>query len=156
MWKIAQDGGFTLTNKDITNTLVAFAMQMYYENPEAVDSGKYLFTDVSVTGNHAVAGNYNRQPVALEGLTHRPRRCRLSYLSCQPGVAPRLPVWYVPRRLPDLKLEGSGLSGVYLIVKRHRVAIKVLLEAGNNIREEAVIKSGHLYILAQPLQGGFF
>lgn len=28
MWKIAQDGGFTLTNKDITNTLVAFAMQV--------------------------------------------------------------------------------------------------------------------------------
>ena len=45
--KIAQDGGFTLTNKDITNTLVAFAMQMYYENPEAAVVGKTLFTSVS-------------------------------------------------------------------------------------------------------------
>jgi Ca2+-binding RTX toxin-like protein len=44
--KIAQDGGFTLTNAHITNTLVAFAMQMYYENPAASGSGKVLFSDV--------------------------------------------------------------------------------------------------------------
>lgn len=48
--KVAQDGGFTLTNTHITNTLVAFAMQFYYENPEAAVAGKYLFTDVYVTG----------------------------------------------------------------------------------------------------------
>jgi len=47
MWKVAQDGGFTLTNAHITRTLVAFAMQMYYENPEAAVVGKTLFTDVS-------------------------------------------------------------------------------------------------------------
>ncbi|MDP2995813.1 MAG: DUF2974 domain-containing protein, partial [Anaerolineales bacterium] len=45
--KVAQDGGFTLTNQHITNTLVAFAMQMYYENPEAAVADKTLFTDVT-------------------------------------------------------------------------------------------------------------
>ncbi|WP_296820916.1 hypothetical protein [Thiobacillus sp.] len=51
MWKIAQDGGFTLTNKDITNTLVAFAMQKYYEEPASgADHGKLLFNTISVTG----------------------------------------------------------------------------------------------------------
>jgi len=48
MSKVAQDGGFTLTNHDITNTLVAFAMQMYYENPHAAHPDKTLFA--SVTG----------------------------------------------------------------------------------------------------------
>lgn len=47
LWKVAQDGGFTLTNKDIANTLVAFAMQMYYENPKAAVAGKTLFADVA-------------------------------------------------------------------------------------------------------------
>ena len=48
MWKIAQDGGLTLTNKDITNTLVAFAMQKYYEEPASgADHGKELFTSIS-------------------------------------------------------------------------------------------------------------
>jgi Ca2+-binding RTX toxin-like protein len=45
--KVAQDGGFTLTNAHITHTLVAFAMQMYYENPAAAVAGKTLFSDVS-------------------------------------------------------------------------------------------------------------
>ena len=45
--KVAQDSGFTLTNAHITRTLVAFAMQMYYENPEAAVADKTLFTDVS-------------------------------------------------------------------------------------------------------------
>jgi hypothetical protein len=45
--KVAQDGGFTLTNTHITNTLVAFAMQFYYESPEAADMDKSLFTDVT-------------------------------------------------------------------------------------------------------------
>ncbi len=45
--KVAQDGGLTLTNANLTNTLVAFAMQTYYENPEAAVAGKTLFTDVT-------------------------------------------------------------------------------------------------------------
>ncbi len=45
--KVAQDGGFTLTNQHIANTLVAFAMQFYYENAGAAVAGRILFTDVS-------------------------------------------------------------------------------------------------------------
>ena len=45
--KVAQDGGFTLTNKDIANTLVAFAMQFYYENTDAAVAGRTLYDDVS-------------------------------------------------------------------------------------------------------------
>ena len=48
LWKVAQDGGFTLTNTHIANTLVAFAMQKYYEEPASgADHGKELFTAVS-------------------------------------------------------------------------------------------------------------
>lgn len=47
LWKVAQDGGFTLTNTHIANTLVAFAMQMYYENPEAANPDKTLFTGIT-------------------------------------------------------------------------------------------------------------
>ncbi|MDH4333136.1 MAG: hypothetical protein OEV89_11255 [Desulfobulbaceae bacterium] len=36
LWQIAQDGGLTMANKDLTNALTAFAMQAYYGNrPEA-------------------------------------------------------------------------------------------------------------------------
>jgi len=46
--KVAQDGGFTLTNEHITRTLVAFAMQKYYEEPASgADHGQVLFSDVS-------------------------------------------------------------------------------------------------------------
>ena len=45
--KVAQDSGFTLTNEHITRTLVAFAMQKYYEELlGGVDYGKALFGDV--------------------------------------------------------------------------------------------------------------
>ena len=40
--KIAQDGGFSLTNEAVSKTLVAFAMQMYYENPQAGNPEKIL------------------------------------------------------------------------------------------------------------------
>lgn len=46
--KVAQDGGFTLTNAHITRTLVAFAMQKYYEEQlTGVDYGQALFSDVT-------------------------------------------------------------------------------------------------------------
>ncbi|HYP67295.1 MAG TPA: hypothetical protein VEP67_03470, partial [Thiobacillaceae bacterium] len=48
--KVAQDGGFTLTNTRITNTLVAFAMQFYYESAKATDAGKALFSTDGLTG----------------------------------------------------------------------------------------------------------
>jgi hypothetical protein len=59
LWKLAQDGGLTLhdgnpSNADlneVSKTLMAFAMQKYYE--EAADSAGYkkeLFTDLAVDG----------------------------------------------------------------------------------------------------------
>lgn len=45
---VAQDGGLTLTNNDITKTLIAFAMQMYYEKTTA--DGKHLFDTANITG----------------------------------------------------------------------------------------------------------
>ncbi|MDP3744634.1 MAG: hypothetical protein Q8Q76_09905 [Methylotenera sp.] len=56
LWKLAQDGGLTMTDNDaaISNTsnvskaLIAFAMQMYYEDtPAAKDATKQLFTAVT-------------------------------------------------------------------------------------------------------------
>lgn len=47
LWKIAQDGGLTVTSNSISKALIAFAMQMYYENASAADINKHLFTDVT-------------------------------------------------------------------------------------------------------------
>jgi hypothetical protein len=59
LWKIAQDGGLTLTNKDIAKTLTAFAMQMYYKTETPSD--KTLFDDNGVTGGGI---HFNRSDVA--------------------------------------------------------------------------------------------
>ena len=48
LWKIAQDGGLSLTNSNISKMLTAFAMQKYYEEPASGDDhGKTLFSDVT-------------------------------------------------------------------------------------------------------------
>jgi hypothetical protein len=59
LWKIAQEGGLTLTDASIAKTLTAFAMQMYYENPNATAVDKQLFSDV--TGGL----RFNREDAAI-------------------------------------------------------------------------------------------
>ena len=47
MWKIAQDGGLTMANSELTKALTAFAMQKYYEEPASgADHGQTLFSEV--------------------------------------------------------------------------------------------------------------
>ncbi len=49
--KIAQDGGLTMSNNDLTKALTAFAMQKYYEEPASgADYGQELFSAEGVTG----------------------------------------------------------------------------------------------------------
>jgi hypothetical protein len=48
LWKIAQDGGLTLNNKDLADALTAFAMQKYYvETNSSTGYNNTLFTDVA-------------------------------------------------------------------------------------------------------------
>ena len=47
MQKIAQPGGMTMTNNNLTKALTLFAMQMYYSNPDAEDADTTLFSDVT-------------------------------------------------------------------------------------------------------------
>lgn len=47
MNKIAQAGGLTMTNSNITNAMTLFAMQMYYANPIATSANKELFNRVT-------------------------------------------------------------------------------------------------------------
>lgn len=47
LWKIAQADGLTLGSNDISKTLIAFAMQFYYENSEAVDPEMVLFDPIT-------------------------------------------------------------------------------------------------------------
>ncbi|MDP2199868.1 MAG: hypothetical protein Q8K01_14890, partial [Sulfurimicrobium sp.] len=48
LWKIAQDGGLTLSEKFLSQALTAFAMQMYYEDTaNAIDKNKQLYTGVT-------------------------------------------------------------------------------------------------------------
>lgn len=59
LWKLAQDGGLTMTDGNptdatlnkVSKTLIAFAMQMYYEDTaNATDATKQLFTVLSAAG----------------------------------------------------------------------------------------------------------
>jgi Ca2+-binding RTX toxin-like protein len=47
LWKLAQDGGLTLTEANLGKALMAFAMQAYYENTGFTVNTKQLFTDVT-------------------------------------------------------------------------------------------------------------
>ena len=44
---IAQDGGLSLTDKNLSDTLIAFAMQMYYSNNDASNPNKHLFDQIT-------------------------------------------------------------------------------------------------------------
>ncbi|MBI5007088.1 MAG: hypothetical protein HZB95_08165 [Nitrosomonadales bacterium] len=51
LWKIAQDGGLSLTDTNLADALTAFAMQKYYEeNDPNVCYGAELFTDIATEG----------------------------------------------------------------------------------------------------------
>jgi Ca2+-binding RTX toxin-like protein len=48
LWKIAQDGGLTMAEPNLTKALIAFSMQMYYDDTaNAKDKTKQLFTSVA-------------------------------------------------------------------------------------------------------------
>jgi hypothetical protein len=44
---ISHSGGLSMTNSGLTKVLIAFAMQMYYENEAATDPNKKLFTKIT-------------------------------------------------------------------------------------------------------------
>lgn len=51
MWKIAQDGGLSLTDANVAQALTAFAMQKYYEEQLAAGANPTeLFTDLAAAG----------------------------------------------------------------------------------------------------------
>lgn len=57
LWNLAQDGGLTLTEAKLSQTLMAFAMQKYYEekNPNP-GYNQQLFTDLAAPGVGADSG----------------------------------------------------------------------------------------------------
>ena len=61
--KVAQDFGFSLTNEMVSKTLVAFAMQKYYEETTSdTDYGQTLFANVNGSGGI----NFDRTAVARD------------------------------------------------------------------------------------------
>jgi len=50
LWKIAQDGGLTMANNDLTKALTAFAMQAYYDNRLAANETLFETNTTTVTG----------------------------------------------------------------------------------------------------------
>ncbi|MFZ5594910.1 MAG: lipase family protein [Pseudomonadota bacterium] len=90
MWKIAQDGGLTLTDNNISKALIAFAMQMYYEKTTAAD--KYLFTEV--TGGI----RFDRNDVAATLTAAKGYQYFKDYLETLPGAEREL----IARQLPGL------------------------------------------------------
>jgi hypothetical protein len=48
LWKIAQDGGLTLSDKNLADALIAFDMQKYYqETPNGIGAGQELYNAIS-------------------------------------------------------------------------------------------------------------
>src|SRR3569623_131376 len=98
LWKIAQDGGLTLTNSDISKTLLAFAMQMYYENADATDADKQLFSNIG-GGIHFDRSDVAATLTAAKGYTQQ----FMNYLAGLPsaeriaiqGNLPNLLDWYI-------------------------------------------------------------
>ena len=78
LWKLAQDGGLTMTDNipggifssppnNVSKALIAFAMQMYYEDTaNATDPNKKLFTDLVTAGSGSGGGGvqFDRADVA--------------------------------------------------------------------------------------------
>lgn len=112
LWKIAQDGGLTLTNKDVAKTLTAFAMQMYYEKETAPD--KTLFDDDGVAGGGI---HFNRADVADSLNTAKGFELYFTnYLYFLPGneneaITQQLPDlldWYIQSGYKALEAQAGG------------------------------------------------
>ncbi len=57
LWKLAQDGGLTLSEPNLTKTLMAFAMQKYYdEDLNGPSYNQHLFTELAAPGVGAGSG----------------------------------------------------------------------------------------------------
>ncbi|UVT17015.1 MAG: hypothetical protein H8K04_05530 [Nitrospira sp.] len=71
LWKLAQEGGLTMTDGPtpatnlVSKTLIAFAMQMYYEDTvNATNASKELFTDLATAGIGSGGVHFDRADVA--------------------------------------------------------------------------------------------
>lgn len=71
LWKLAQDGGLTMADEPaastrlVSQTLIAFAMQMYYEDTvHATDANKELFSDLAADGAGSGGIRFDRMDVA--------------------------------------------------------------------------------------------
>lgn len=71
LWKLAQDGGLTMADGPtpatnlVSKTLIAFAMQMYYENTaNATTATKELFTDLETENTGSSGIRFDRADVA--------------------------------------------------------------------------------------------
>ena len=120
LWKIAQDGGLTLTDNNLTKTLVAFAMQKYYEEQATgTDYGNTLFSNTDVTGgirfdrtdvaaNLADAKGYNLYFLSyLDNLSTSEREAVNQML-------PTLTDWFVQAGSAPMNATASGNSAFML------------------------------------------
>src|SRR5262249_25145192 len=73
LWKLAQDGGLTMREgtsifgnvNNVSKTLIAFAMQMYYEDTaNATNANKKLFTDLATGGIGSGGVQFDRADVS--------------------------------------------------------------------------------------------
>jgi len=120
--KIGQDGGLSLANNDLTKTLTAFAMQMYYENPIATTATKELFdtTGVASGGLHFKRSDVAGSLAAAKGYT----LYFDDYLASLPAsesalMSARLPAlgdWYVQAGASAMNANASGATtGAFML-----------------------------------------
>jgi Ca2+-binding RTX toxin-like protein len=119
---IAQDGGLSLTNSNIAQTLTTFAIQMYYEGVNATDATKQLFAavaggggiqfdrlDVAATLNQAKGYNLYFQKY----LNSSAFSDNASYLIR--SVLPTLRDWYVQAGSAGMNAADTQNRGAFLL-----------------------------------------
>lgn len=121
--KLAQDGGLTMVDFDgsnnVSKTLIAFAMQMYYEGPNATDSNKELFTKIAggvqFDWSDVAAALYESKGYDL----YFKRFLDSTYTSEErepiDDILPKLHDWYVQASAEALNAQDSKNSGAFML-----------------------------------------
>ncbi|ADE12531.1 hemolysin-type calcium-binding region [Sideroxydans lithotrophicus] len=130
LWQIAQDGGLSMVDKNLTDALIAFAMQSYYEGANSSDSTgtKHLFnavsggiefaiTDVSKSGTLDTAKGYSQYFAKI--LTDN-TDSNFTYLSNAERAAIKsvlftLQDWFIQAGATDMYATASDTSGAFML-----------------------------------------
>ncbi|MBI1285334.1 MAG: hypothetical protein GC183_13535 [Thiobacillus sp.] len=140
LWKLAQDGGQTMTDlgtvnpgaRFLSDALIAFAMQFYYEGANATDAQKELFSSISggiqfdlndVAPGLSEAKGYSyiktwldqlyttitTDDLGNESVSESPDKAAIL------AVLPRLRDWYIQAGTDEMAATGTSNRGAFML-----------------------------------------